>query len=129
MNPKNCIDWEELLSSYNRRRGKHHATTKEMLQELYDETGSMYRMDEILGVSYTCLNKKMKSEGIKIGPRGKGKPAECLKILKELPKEFIENNTFDVIANKIEYNKFYTREVMRKNGFNYVGKRRSKKDK
>jgi len=126
MNPQNVIDWEEIRKGCNKKYGSQFPTVHNMLLNLYYETKSMYRMDEILGISYTCLNKKMKSEGIKIGPRGKGKPAECLKILKELPKEFIENNTFDVIANKIEYNKFYTREVMRKNGFNYVGKRSTK---
>ena len=128
MNPKNKIKWDMILDAYNKASKTDYKTTKDMLQALYIETKSMHRMDYILGVSYTCINKKMKDEGIKIGPCGKGPEPKCLKELQKLPKEFIEKNDVPTIAKTIGYNRFYTRQVLRANGFQYVGRRRSKYD-
>lgn len=52
------IDWQPLIIGYNERFNTNHLTLKSMLNELYIQIASSYRMENILGVCHkTILNK------------------------------------------------------------------------
>ena len=64
------IDWDDVMSGCNYFKKTTFKTPAEMLEKLYDETGSVNRMEDILGPSHATILKKMKSLGIKRLPKG-----------------------------------------------------------
>jgi len=64
------IDWEDLRRGYNHMFKTEHRTVRDMVLELYQDTKSLSKSSEILGVSRPTFGKKVRMYGIIIEGKG-----------------------------------------------------------
>lgn len=75
------IYWDMILEGYNDRYDTGYSDLKVFLYDLYQQTQSTHKMEEILGVSNMTILRKLHEFEIAVCPKGKRKARKTEAIL------------------------------------------------
>ena len=112
MRGRKRIDWDFITEGYNYHY-KTNLNATQMLQRVYDEIGSVIKMERFLGPSHMAIYDEMKRRPIKIQPKGHRWPSRLL--LKILCMD-CRALTARQIAKTINCTRLHAYKLLNKNG-------------
>jgi predicted transcriptional regulator len=124
--PKNKVDWEELLEACNNIKKTNFKTVREMLTVLYAQERSAERIGDKLGVCHTTVYAQFRKQNIKSKPKGGFRYSECLRRIIEIPLKELEHMTSREIAKIVGFGQERVLYLLNEYGIKYNKKTRAR---
>jgi len=113
------IDWYLLVQKYNDKHGADYESERSLLIDLYEKYRSTNKLGDILLVSHTTIQKKLKEYGVKIQPRGYPHLTPVQNKILKYRKDKFKNMTAKEAAGLIGCHVNHARNIFNKFGYRY----------